>query len=54
MIPGLADDLKASYAAWHSGQLQRIRSRTFYWTITSVALAGAGVLIALLLRRRRS
>ena len=53
-IPGLADDLKASYAAWQQGNLQRIRSRTFYWTITSVALAGAGVLIALGLRRRRA
>ena len=53
-IPGLADDLKATYAAWHSGDLNRIRSRTFYWTVTSIALAGAGVLIALLLRRRRS
>lgn len=53
-IPGLADDLKASYAAWHSGNLNRIRSRTFYWTVSSIALAGAGVLIALLLRRRRS
>jgi hypothetical protein len=53
-IPGLADDLKLSYAAWHEGKLQRIHSRTFYWTITSVAFAGAGVLIALLLRRRRS
>ncbi len=53
-IPGLADDLKVSYAAWQQGDLHRIHSRTFYWTITSVALAGAGVLIALLLRRRRS
>lgn len=53
-IPGLADDLKASYAAWHNDDLHRIRSRTFYWTLTSVTLAGAGVLIALLLRRRRS
>ena len=53
-IPGLADDLKATYAAWHSGDLNRIRSRTFYWTVTSIAFAGAGVLIALLLRRRRS
>jgi hypothetical protein len=53
-IPGLADDLKASYAAWDQGELHRIRSRTFYWTVTSVTLAGAGVLIALLLRRRRS
>jgi hypothetical protein len=52
-IPGLADDLKVSYAAWQRGDLNRIHSRTFYWTITSVALAGAGVLIALVLRRRR-
>jgi hypothetical protein len=53
-IPGLADDLKLSYAAWHQGDLHRIHSRTFYWTLTSVAFAGAGVLIALLLRRRRT
>jgi hypothetical protein len=53
-IPGLADDLEVSYAAWHEGDLHRIHSRTFYWTITSVALAGAGVLIALVLRRRRA
>jgi hypothetical protein len=53
-IPGLADDLRVSYAAWHSGDLHRIRSRTFYWTVTSITFAGAGVLIALLLRRRRS
>lgn len=53
-IPGLADDLKASYAAWRNGDLQRIRSRTFYWTVTSLTLAGAGVLLALVLRRRRT
>lgn len=52
-IPGLADDLKVSYAAWRSGDLHHMRSRTFYWTVTSVTFAGAGVLIALLLRRRR-
>ena len=46
-IPGLADDLKVSYAAWHQGDLHRIRSRTFYWTVTSLVFAGAGVLIAL-------
>lgn len=53
-IPGLADDLTVSYAAWHEGKLGRIRSRTFYWTVTSIALAGAGVLIALVLHRRRT
>ena len=53
-IPGLADDLKVSYAAWHQGDLRRIHSRTFYWTITSIAFAGAGVLIALALRRRHA
>jgi len=53
-IPGLANDLKLSYEAWHNGDLHRIRSRTFYWTITSLVLAGAGVLIALVLRRRRT
>jgi hypothetical protein len=53
-IPGLADDLKVSYAAWHSGDLHRIRSRAFYWTLISIAFAGAGLLIALVLRRRRT
>lgn len=53
-IPGLADDLQVSYAAWHNGDLHRIRSRTFYWTVTSLALAVAGVLIGLALRRRRT
>jgi hypothetical protein len=53
-IPGLADDLRVSYAAWKQGKLERIHSRTFYWAVTSVTFAGAGVLIALLLRRRRS
>jgi len=53
-IPGLGDDLKLSYDAWHNGDLHHMRSRAFYWTITSVVFAGAVVLIALLLRRRRS
>ena len=53
-IPGLPEDLKVSYAAWNEGKLERIHGRTFYWTVTTVAFAGAGVLIALLLRRRRS
>jgi hypothetical protein len=53
-IPGLADDLKVSYAAWHEGKLYRIHSRTFYWTITSIALAGTGLLIGLILRRRQT
>lgn len=53
-IPGLADDLKLSYAAWHQGDLQRIRSRAFYWTITIIVVAGAAVLVVLVLRRRRA
>ena len=53
-IPGLPEDLKMSYTAWNEGKLERIHGRTFYWTVTTVAFAGAGVLIALLLRRRRS
>ena len=52
-IPGLASDLRVSYTAWHAGKLHRMHSRTFYWTIASVTFAGAGVLIALVLRRRR-
>jgi hypothetical protein len=55
-IPGLADDLQLSYAAWQAGKLRRTDSRTFYWAVgalASISFAGAGVLIALLLRRRR-
>jgi hypothetical protein len=55
-IPGLADDLQLSYAAWQAGKLHRTHSRTFYWAVgalASVTFAGAGVLIGLALRRRR-
>lgn len=55
-IPGLAADLKLSYAAWHAGELHRVHSRRFYWTagtLAAVTFAGAGALIALVLRRRR-
>jgi hypothetical protein len=53
-IPGLSDDLKVSYEAWQRGDLHRLHSSTFYWTITSLAFVGAGVLIAAILRRRRA
>ena len=52
-IPGLASDLRVSYTAWHAGKLHRMRSRTFYWTLASVTFVGAGVLIALVLSRRK-
>ena len=55
-IPGLADDLQLSYAAWQAGKLRRAHSRTFDLTIgtlASISFAGAGVLIALVLLRRR-
>jgi hypothetical protein len=48
-IPGLADDLNLTYAAWRNGNLDRSHSRVFY-----VAL-GIGLLIGLyiILRKRR-
>lgn len=55
-IPGLADDLQLSYAAWRAGKLHHTRSRTFDWilgTLASISFAGAGVLIALVLLRRK-
>ena len=52
-IPGLADDLRVSYAAWQHGKLQRIHSRRFYWIVGTVAFGGAAALIALALSRRR-
>ncbi|HEX5283954.1 MAG TPA: hypothetical protein VFW30_07535 [Bryocella sp.] len=52
-IPGLASDLQLSYAGWQSGKLRHTHSRSFYWTSSSVIFAGAGMLIALVLRRRR-
>lgn len=51
-IPGLADDLQASYAAWQSGKLHRMHSRSIYW-IVAVTFAGAGVLIAVAVLRRK-
>ncbi len=41
-IPGLADDLQLSYAAWRTGKLHRIHSRSFYWTIGCSCLRWCG------------
>jgi hypothetical protein len=50
-IPGLADDLRASYAAWQRGELHRKRSAS--WVVAAVAFAGASALIVLGWKRRR-
>jgi hypothetical protein len=52
-IPGFADDLKLSYAAWQDGHLHRLHSHRFYWTVGAVAFGGAAALIVLALSRRR-
>lgn len=52
-IPGLADDLQASYAAWQLGKLHRIHSRSISWIAVAVTFAGAGVLIAVAVLRRK-
>jgi hypothetical protein len=52
-IPGLASDLKLSYAAWQHGRLRRVRGRRFSLTAGAVAFGGAAALIALALSRRR-
>ncbi len=55
-IPGLAEDLSASYAAWQAGTLERTHRRLF--PLARVGVAGLGVLLllglAFSLSRRRS
>ena len=57
-VPGLAIDLRASYAAWQAGRLQRTHSRLFYALSFAGAAIGASSLLAaigaaLLYGRRR-
>ena len=56
-IPGLADDLAKTEAAWHAGTLRRMHSRRHQ--LWMKALDAVGVLCAIgvvwwLMRRRRS
>ena len=55
-IPGLAEDLTASYAAWQAGRLEHTHGRLFY--VARSSGVGVGVLIlgllAFTLARRRS
>ena len=53
-IPGLADDLNATYAAWQAGKLERTHGAFFYIvTKAAVALLGAGLVFAFVSRTRR-
>jgi hypothetical protein len=54
MIPGLSTDLQLSYTAWQQGSLHRMHGWLFYVTVAASVIAGAGVVIGLLARRRRS
>ena len=51
-IPGLANDLAVSYAAWQHGTLPRMHSRRFYWLLGGVAFAGAAALFVVAVFRR--
>ncbi len=53
-IPGLADDLNATYAAWRAGKIDRTHGTLFYIaTKTAVALMGAAIVFAFATRLRR-
>ena len=56
-IPGLADDLTQTEAAWHAGQLHRLRSRRDEMVVAGLELFGvfcaAGVVWWLMRRRAR-
>jgi hypothetical protein len=52
-IPGLANDLRLTYAAWKTGELKRTHGWLYYtaWSVAAATLLGAGA--ALAMRRRR-
>ncbi|HEY4354864.1 MAG TPA: hypothetical protein VGN16_03880 [Acidobacteriaceae bacterium] len=53
-IPGLADDLHATYDAWQNGKLERTHGALFYVAVAGAgAVAVAGIMVALMWRRRR-
>lgn len=52
-IPGLADDLNITYAAWRNNKLTRTHSRLFYFARSTSWIAAITALLALRLRRKR-
>ena len=57
MIPGLADDLGKVEAAWHSGELRRLRSPRHRGIVAMLEVAGAicaAAVVWWLMRRRRT
>jgi len=53
MIPGLAPDLQATYAAWKDGTLQHTHGMLFYLMRSTASIAVAAAALALLLRFRK-
>lgn len=52
-IPGLADDLRTTYNAWQSGNLERTHGALFYVAVAGAgAIAAAGFMVAWMWRRR--
>lgn len=51
-IPGLAEDLRLSFAAWQAGSLGRVHGRLYYWAWTMGVGAAAAALAAMVFRRR--
>ena len=52
-VPGLAEDLRLSFAAWQAGSLGRMHGRLYYWAWT-VGLAAAAATLAAVIARRRT
>ena len=51
-VPGLAEDLRLSFAAWQAGSLGRLHGRLYYWGWTLGVAAAAAALAAVVFRRR--
>ncbi len=51
-IPGLADDLKVSYAAWQRGDLHRTHGTLLLSALAAVVVCGAGAMVVLFWRHR--
>ena len=52
IVPGLAQDLRVTYAAWRAGRLERTHGRIFYFLRSTAVIALAAALFASLLRWR--
>ena len=52
-IPGLAQDLRVTYAAWQANDLQRTHSKLFYAARSTAVIALAAAALAVLLRLRK-